>query len=78
MACRSNMVAIEFNGPSHYLNGTGDRKGEGRRLNGQSLMKMRLMRKLGWKVVVVPWFEYKGLRGKGEKVEYIKKKLEEA
>jgi len=73
MACKEDKVAIEFNGPSHYLKG-----GE---LNGQSKMKMRLLEVLGWKVLMLSYVEWEGLkdeswrREKEKKVKYLKRKL---
>ena len=39
-------------------------------------MKTRLLKCLGWKLVIIPWFEWQEV-DKRDKVEYLKKKLEE-
>ena len=70
-------IAVEFDGPSHFLGF----KGTGRDPNGKTKMKLRLLKILGWKVVNIPWFEWqevnKGDIYKPEKIEYLKKKLAE-
>jgi len=45
------LIAIEFNGPSHYLHDN--------REDGRTVAKRRLLEKLGWEVTSIPWFEYK-------------------
>jgi hypothetical protein len=64
MACRDRMIAVEFNGPSHY-NSDGQP-------NGKTMMKKRLLKKLGWQLHTIPWQAWVGLKGKTEKVNYLK------
>ena len=59
MAIPSTRTAIEFNGPSHYLGGK-----NGTVENGRTKTKARLLGKLGWEIVSIPWFEWKDLRGR--------------
>jgi hypothetical protein len=69
MACRDQMVAIEFNGPTHY-NSDG-------RANGKTMMKERLLKKLGWTLLTIPFWEWSKLKDKKEKMDYLKKMLGE-
>jgi hypothetical protein len=64
MACRVRMLAIEFNGPSHY-NSDGQP-------NGKTMMKKRLLEKLGWELVEIHFGEWDDLEGKEEKMAYLK------
>jgi very-short-patch-repair endonuclease len=64
IACRDRMIAVEFNGPSHY-NTDG-------RSNGKTTMKKRLLEKLGWRVIVIGYAEWEKLRGRDEKTGYLK------
>jgi hypothetical protein len=64
VACRHRMVALEFNGPYHY-NDDG-------KPNGRTMMKKRLLHKLGWRLYVVPWWEWDCLKDGEEKVEYLR------
>jgi hypothetical protein len=47
MACSARKIAIECDGPSHYLSSG--------RENGRTLDKRRLLERLGWKVVNIPY-----------------------
>jgi hypothetical protein len=38
-------------------------------------MKKQLLEKLGWKLHTIPWFEWRDLKGKDGKVDYLKKML---
>ena len=68
------MIAIEFDGPYHYLSG-----GTGRNQNGKTKMKARMLTNLGWRVVNIPWYEWaevnKGLSWKPKQIEYLKSML---
>ena len=70
MAIPSTRTAIEFNGPSHYLGGL-----NGTVENGRTKTKARLLGKLGWEIVSIPWFEWKDLRGREGKIAYLERKL---
>ena len=56
-------VAIEVDGPLHFLRGPGADVGErGRRhLNGSTRLKQRLLSLLGWDVLSVPYYEWDAL-----------------
>ena len=75
MANLKDRIAIEFDGPSHFL-GMGQ---DGRVETGKTKMKSRLLKKLKWRVINIPWFEWKELNGrdKKDKLEYLKRKLSE-
>jgi hypothetical protein len=47
MACSARKIAIECDGPSHYLSSG--------RENGKTVAKRRLLERLGWKVVNIPY-----------------------
>ena len=57
MASPDRMIAIECDGPSHYLStfhGV-----EKKRENGSTKAKRRLLKQLGWKVINISWMEYR-------------------
>ena len=58
MACNKLKVAVECDGPLHYLTSLepGARENRGRE-NGKTSAKRRLLTQLGWKVVTVPFFD---------------------
>jgi len=55
-ACKERKVAVEFDGPSHYLNelGEGARANWGRE-DGRTTAKRRLLEQMGWRVVNVSY-----------------------
>ncbi len=57
LALPSSRVAVEVDGPSHFLlpDGRGVRKP-----NGPTLLKRRLLRAAGWRVISVPFYEWGG------------------
>lgn len=55
MAQPATRRAVEFDGPTHYVRGL---DGKGPRLNGKSLYKRRLLAKMSWDVLYVPYFEW--------------------
>jgi hypothetical protein len=70
MACRKKMVAIEFDGPSHFLREVGS--GKVLELeNGATKAKRRFLERLGWKVVNIPYFDWDKAKGKEEKKELL-------
>jgi very-short-patch-repair endonuclease len=87
MACARRRVAVEFDGPWHYLNNG--------RENGKTVAKRRLLERLGWKVVSLSYLhsnllddekfleklkedgEFDGDRSDMKKV-YLRKQLREA
>ena len=73
MAHLKDRIAVEFDGPSHFI-GLGK---DGRVETGKTKMKSRILKRLGWKLIQIPWFEWKELNGKEkiDKVDYLKGKL---
>ena len=70
---RSMKVAVEFDGPTHYLLG-----GASGRItpNGATSFKRRLLRILGWEVISIPYFEWNEVRSSKETREaYLRTKL---
>ena len=73
MARPSMKVAVEFDGPTHYLLG-----GASGRItpNGATSFKRRLLRILGWEVISIPYFEWNEVRSSKETREaYLRTKL---
>ena len=68
MAQLATQTAIEFDGPCHYLTSGGCRP----QLNGSTALKKRLLAKLGWRVLNVPYFEWDPLRTASERAGYLK------
>jgi len=64
---RGGAWAVEFDGPSHFLASGAP--------TGATLLKRRLMQLLGHALVSVPYWEWSGLRGVGEREQYLKIKL---
>ena len=63
-------VAIEVDGPSHfYVNTT--------KYTAYTKLKHRLLSRMGYKVLHVPYFEWRKLRGPKERENYMREKLKE-
>lgn len=63
-------TAIEVDGPSHfYVNST--------KYTAYSKLKHRLLTRMGYRVLHVPYFEWRKLRGTKEREEYMRLKLQE-
>jgi hypothetical protein len=63
-------IAIEVDGPSHfYVNTT--------KYTAYTKLKHRLLTRMGYKVLHVPYFEWRKLRGAKERETYMKAKLQE-
>lgn len=63
-------VAIEVDGPSHfYVNST--------KYTAYTKLKHRLLTRMGYKVLHVPYFEWKKLKGPRDRENYLKEKLKE-
>ena len=79
-ACKERKVAVEYNGVFHYLTdlveGGAMRYGGGE--NGRTKAKRRLMEDLGWTVVMLNYADYKEFETNGEKIKFLRRKLEEA
>ena len=58
LALPSSRIAIEVDGPSHFL--LPDGRGV-RRPNGPTLLKRRLLAAAGWRVISIPFYEWDGL-----------------
>jgi hypothetical protein len=69
-------IAIESDGPSHYLLGPSG-KGSGRE-NGRTVAKRRLLERSGWRVVNLSWFEDRRLIKEGGEEAQLKQWTEEA
>ena len=73
LALPSSRVAVEVDGPSHFLlpDGRGVRKP-----NGPTLLKRRLLTAAGWRVISVPFYEWDGFaRARNERQTYLQKLL---
>ena len=51
-------VAVEFDGPNHFTRETGVKNGEKPRALGHTVLKYRLLKREGWTVVRVPYYEF--------------------
>ena len=72
LALRSSRVAIEVDGPSHFLRDSS--RGENCP-NGPTRLKRRLLLAADWHLVSVPFYEWDGLNGREAQREYLKGKL---
>ena len=68
LALPSSRVAVEVDGPSHFLlpDGRGVRKP-----NGPTLLKRRLLAAAGWRVISVPFYEWDGFATANERHTYL-------
>ena len=64
--------AVEVDGPRHYLK---DAEGRCVAENGSTRFKSRLLRRLGWDVVHVPFFEWDVLQDTTAQDTYLRSKL---
>ena len=62
MANRERMIAIEFDGPSHFLSD--------HQHNGPTKFKTRLLEALGWQVLRIDYLKWDGLKG-GERAQFL-------
>merc|ERR1719461_2558341 len=63
-------IAIEVDGPSHFY-------ANSRRYTAYTKRKHRLLTRMGYKVLHVPYFEWRRLRGAREREDYMRAKLQE-
>ncbi|EOD32571.1 hypothetical protein EMIHUDRAFT_456051 [Emiliania huxleyi CCMP1516] len=72
LALPSSRVAVEVDGPSHFLlpDGRGVRKP-----NGPTLLKRRLLTAAGWRVISVPFYEWNGFATASERHTYLQRLL---
>eukprot|EP00930_Biecheleria_cincta_P057186 TRINITY_DN4315_c0_g1_i1.p1 TRINITY_DN4315_c0_g1~~TRINITY_DN4315_c0_g1_i1.p1 ORF type:complete len:342 (+),score=59.70 TRINITY_DN4315_c0_g1_i1:43-1026(+) len=61
-------IAIEVDGPSHFY-------ANSKRYTAYTKLKHRLLTRMGYKVLHVPYFEWRRLRGAKEREEYMRAKL---
>ena len=61
--------AVEFDGPTHFLTS--------RAPTGATLLKRRHLELLGHALVTVPYWEWEGCKRAGERVQYLRGKLEQ-
>jgi len=68
VALPSSRVAVEVDGPSHFLlpDGRGVRKP-----NGPTPLKRRLLAAAGWRVISVPFYEWGGFATANERHTYL-------
>jgi len=73
LALPSSRVAVEVDGPSHFLlpDGRGVRKP-----NGPTLLKRRLLAAAGWRVISVPFYEWDGFATASERRTYLERLLD--
>ena len=67
IALLDRRIAIEVDGPSHYLNT--------RRRTGKTLLRNRVLTGAGWRVVSIPFFEWRALKSMSAQNGYIQQKL---
>ena len=72
MARPDERQAVEVDGPWHYL-----KSAEGRCViaNGPTRFKSRLLRRLGWNVTHVPFFEWDALQDNTAQAAYLRSRL---
>ena len=63
---------MEFDGPSHFLASPSPSRAP----TGATLLKRRLLQLLGHALVSVPYWEWEGAKGAGERELYLRGKLE--
>jgi len=78
-------IAIEFDGPTHFLNtsdgGKGGAPGDASRTTTKTPkteLRDKFLRRRYRTVVSVPWFEWAAAKGSAEKKAYVAEKLREA
>jgi hypothetical protein len=76
MTCRKQMIAIEFDGPSHFL-----REVESGKVleveNGATKAKRRFLERLGWNVVNIRYFDWAKAKSKIAKRSFLSELLKE-
>ena len=66
IALRSSCIAIEVDGPSHFLHTRGEH-----RPNGPTLLKRRLLEAVGWRLISVPFYEWDALNSLEAQRDYL-------
>jgi len=75
LALRSARVAVEVDGPSHFLlchDGSDEHLP-----NGKTLLKRRLLKAAGWRLVSVPFHDWDALLGREKQCRYLSRRLSE-
>jgi len=75
LALRSSRVAIEVDGPSHFLRPSS--RGDKHLPNGPTLLKRRLLKVAGWRLISVPFYEWGLLPGREEQRHYLAQRLDQ-
>ena len=70
---KDGLVAIEVDGPSHFLQGP---IGQHRSVSGATQLKRRQLKALGWQLVSVPYWEWGTLMNKEAKSKCLSRLLE--
>ncbi|KAH8052104.1 endonuclease [Aureococcus anophagefferens] len=73
MAVPAAKLAVEYDGPTHYLAGAA-----APRPNGKTRCKRRLLEALGWRVVNIPHFEWERLDTRDQRRAYLADRLTRA
>jgi len=74
-ACRDRKIAIEFDGPFHFLRSAGSRRLPSIE-NGPTKAKRRFLQSLGWSVINIPYLEWSAIKTREEKRSLLAAKLE--
>ena len=61
-------IAVEVDGPSHFV-------GRTQKPTGATALKRRQLCAFGWTLLVVPYWEWDRLSGRGEQLEYLQRQL---
>jgi len=75
VACKDRMIAIEFDGPSHFLREINEDQPQRRKENGPTRAKRRLLERLGWSVINVCYWEWQEAGTKERKEQLLAKKF---
>lgn len=65
IACAASKIAIGIDGPSHF--------DQNDYPLGHTILKRRLIKKLGWNVVSIPYYEWGHLQTNEQKIAYLNK-----
>ena len=71
IACRLSSVPPQVDGPTHFVS----LPGGGRRPNGATALKRRLLARAGWRVVAVPYWEWEACAGPEARAAYLQRLL---
>jgi len=72
---RPSLVAIEVDGPSHFLRPSS--RSDKHLPNGPTLLKRRLLKVAGWRLISVPFYEWDQLSGREEQRRYLAQRLDQ-